>query len=438
MKRILFVVMIGCLLAAFCACQSPAGATTSAPVSTVENTPDPTLSPTPVPTTPPEATPASTRVTVMAVGDLMCLGVQLNAARSGSGYSFDYAFDQVKDILSSADLTIGNFETLISKGNPYTNAALNSSASPSASSEPSESPTQVGVAPGAVTGIAYQPGQNPQRQPLLIGPLINGPETYLSAVVDAGFDVLTNGNNHINDYGVSGIQETVAQLNAYGIAHTGAYAHASDKAPLIVEVQGIKIGIVAYADHLNREEGGDRALMDLYDGTDASEIASDIAATRAAGADFVIAYLHWGTENTHDVGDKQRTTAQYLANAGADLILGSHPHCVQGFELLNTDHGTVPVIYSLGNFVSSMPRDINKDGMIFKFALEKNNISGKTTISDLSYIPTYCGNTKAGNYVVMPADEASIAASKSPYTEALQSSRERTIAVLGSGIATPE
>ena len=450
MKRIVLVVMMCCLLTAFCACQDLLAAGVETPTPTAARTPDPTPSPTPIPTTlaeeTPTPTPAPTRITVMAVGDLMCLGAQLSAAYSGGEYSFDYAFAEVKDTLSSADLTIGNLETLIAEGHPYTSISSGDddeepSASPetSESTEPSETTGgsddggEVGFIPGdTFADIGWQSTQTTQRQPLLASPRINGPETYLSAVVGAGFDVLTTANNHINDYGTDGIQKTMDQLDAYGMQHTGAYASEEDKVPLIVDVQGIKIGIIAYTDFVNRSGNSD--LIDTYN---ADAVAADIAAAKEAGADFTIVYMHWGTENTHTVTRRQRSIAQHLADSGADLILGAHPHCTQEFELLETESGTVPVIYSLGNFVSSMAgRTINRDGVILKFVLEKDNVTGETTLGPLSYIPTYCTKTSGGSFAVLPADEASIV--DSPYASALQKSRERTIDVLGTEIATPE
>ena len=453
MRRILLVIMCG-LLALLGACQSPSvAAATPTPTVTATPAPTPVSTPTPTPVSTTTVEPEPLRVTVMATGDLMCLAGQLSAAHVGGGYDFDYVFSEVKDILSSADLTVGNLETLIAKGHPYT--AFNSSSSDDEEEdEPSSSPgagpsSSESVEPSGSESASAEPsGENgaevsanadlsfqhetwSERQPQLIGPRINGPETYLSAVVDAGFDVLVNANNHINDYGVDGIQKTLAQLDAYGIAHTGAYAAEGEKAPLVVDVQGIKIGFVAYTDHLNDSSGANKALIDLYN-KDAA--AADIAAAREAGADFVVAYMHWGTENTHEVDRTQRSIAQFLADSGADLILGSHPHCMQEFEMLETERGSVPVIYSLGNFVSSMAsRSMNKDGMILKFVLEKDLQAGVTTLGAMSYIPTLCTNTNAGRFTVLPADADSAEGSSS-----LTSSRERTIDVLGTDIAQPE
>jgi poly-gamma-glutamate capsule biosynthesis protein CapA/YwtB (metallophosphatase superfamily) len=451
MKRILLVGMCA-LLALAGACMKPEALAAEAPVPTVaatavpsptpDATPEPAPTATPVPTTIPE--PEPTRITVMAVGDLMCLKAQLGAAHRGGGYSFDYAFAGVKEIISSADLAIGNLETLIAQGHPYTTSSSDDSEEApgeTAGEQPSEDPGGSGGGDGdggAVAGcvpgsllldIALEYGTWAERRPLLKNPRINGPEEYLSAVAGAGFDVLVTANNHTYDYGVDGIQKTIEKLDAYSVHHTGTYASDEDRAPLIIDVQGIKIGILAYTGHVN---GGARSkLIDRYDKDTA---AAAIAAAKEAGADFTIVYMHWGTENTRKVTSAQKKMAQHLAEAGADLILGSHPHCVQEMALIETESGSVPVVYSLGNFISSMSaRPMNRDGVIFKLVLEKNHVTGAVTLGPLSYIPTYCTRTDGGSFAVVSADAASAEGSS-----ALTKSRERTIGVLGKDIAQPE
>ena len=97
-----------------------------------------------------------------------------------------------------------------------------------------------------------------------------------------------------------------------------------------------------------------------WTGTTNEFLATDIAAVKQAGAEFVIFYIYTGGDaNTHTVTSRQRKMAQVIADAGADIIFGSHPHCTQTFDSVETQHGTVPVIYSLGNFLSSMGRTIN-------------------------------------------------------------------------------
>lgn len=329
-----------------------------------------------------------TKVKILAVGDLMCLYAQLAAAKKNGQYQFDYCFGQIKDKVSAADLAVGNLETLVASGYPYT--------------------------------------QHNQKG----NPKINAPESYLAAIKNCGFDALTDANNHIYDRKTDGIDKTIKQLDNYGFEHTGAYATGETRAPLIVNVKGINIAILAYTDHLNNHPKNVTAV-DLYK---PDKVTADIKAAKDAGADFVMVYMHWGTERTHKVNKAQKTMAAFIANAGADIIIGSHPHCTQGTQLIQTDNGSVPVFYSLGNYLSSMGATICKDSMMVNITLQKD-ADGKTTIAALTYTPTYCTNTSAGRFVILPADLASIAANNS---KALKSSRTRTVKVVGDKVAAPE
>ncbi len=334
--------------------------------------------------------PAPTRVSVLAAGDLMCLYAQLGAAKTAAGYQFDQCFYGIRQRVSSADLAIANLETLVASGYPYTG-----------------------------------------RKPRSGYTRINAPDSFLSAVKSCGFDVLTTANNHTYDYKADGIVKTMKKLDQFGLFHTGAYAAQTDKKPLICDVKGVRIGIVAYTDVLNnRPSGADAHMIDIYS---ESRVSADIASARKGGADFVIVYMHWGRENTHKITGRQQTAARFIANAGADMILGSHSHCVQPFAYIKTARGNVPVIYSMGNLVSSMSRSINKDGVLVTIVLEKNPDTGVTKIVKMTYLPTFCTTTSAGKFVVMPASAAAAASSK-----ALKSSRARTLKVLGSHVAQPE
>ena len=250
-------------------------------------------------------------------------------------------------------------------------------------------------------------------------------------MLGCGFDVLTDANNHICDYKADGLIKTMKKLDEYKVSHTGAYAAPEDKKPLIVDVKGIKVAILAYTDILNNSPGkGNAYMVDQYD---EDLVKDDIAAAKKAGADFVIVNMHWGVEHTHDPNRSQRKMAEFIANAGADIILGSHPHCTQPFEKIDTERGSVPVIYSMGNFISSMGKTMHKDGVIVCMTLEKEPDTGVTSLDSLSYIPTLCDDSKKGNFVVYPADLASIASS--PIASKLQDSRERTIEVLTETVA---
>ena len=154
--------------------------------------------------------------------------------------------------------------------------------------------------------------------------------------------------------------------------------------------------MLAYTDILNNRPGSDyKYMVDTYD---EAQIAADIEAARADGADFVIVYMHWGVEHTHQPTHTQENMAEFIANAGADIILGSHSHCTQPFDTIETDRGGVPVLYSLGNFISSMAKTMHNDGVIVHLVLEKKHETNQTSLVSLTYTPTLCTNTDAGRF----------------------------------------
>jgi len=397
--------------------------------------------------------PEPTRATIMVVGDLLCLGAQISAAKKGSSYEFDYCFDEIRDTISSADLAIGNLETLVADGYPYTStSSKKSSATPApsdsgapeppeepAASPPSDgeatTPSSAGLAKRISPPVAAAPAletETPAASPSSSGnPRINAPESFLTAVLGAGFDVLTNANNHIYDYGADGLIKTMNKLDEYGVPHTGAYAEPEDKKPLIVDVKGIKLSVLAYTNVLNNKPNSRNAYM--VDRYKEELVADDIQAAREAGADYIIVCVHWGNEHTHKPTSGQRKMAAFIANAGADIILGAHPHCTQPFESIETERGAVPVLYSLGNFISSMGQTIHKDGVIVSMVLEKAADTGETKLADLSYVPTLCAESDKGRFVVYPADAASLKGS--PIESRLAASRKRTIDVLTENVA---
>ncbi|MDD5017258.1 MAG: CapA family protein [Eubacteriales bacterium] len=416
MKRILLGVI--CFLMVFVSgCQNapvhviaqttPSPANSPTPCATPEPTPIKTTTTDPTPT----PVPQPTQITLMVAGDLLCLYSQLNAARQDGEYQFDYCFGEVKEIISSADLAIGNLETLVAEGYAYTGRA------------PTQTITET-AEDGTETVTTVSDGNTK----------INAPESYLGAVIACGFDVLTNANNHIYDHGADGIVKTVSKLDEYNVYHTGAYATEEEKTPLIIDVEGINIAIFAYTTILNNHPGNSSAYM--VDRYSEELVSADIAAAKEAGADYIIVCMHWGNEHTHNPTRSQKNMAEYIANAGADIILGSHSHCTQPIETIETERGSVPVIYSLGNFISSMAKTMHNDSVILRLVLEKNYVEETTSLISFTYIPTLCTDTSTGRFVVLPASLESIAGSG--MASALENSRERTIDVLGDTVATPE
>ena len=310
MKNALFALI--CIVAAVLMLLSPQMNTVFMAADIEEEVPEVTKTPEPVqtpsvsliPWTEPEPTPdptlpPTTTLNIAAVGDLMCLYGQLTSAHSAGKYVFDECFAQVEPILSSADLTIGNFETLIAESFPYTkaNSYTEKTITPSDGSEPYTTSVRAG------------------------NPRLNAPESYLRAVADCGFDVLVTANNHAFDRGSEGIIETMSKLDEYGMYHTGSYALAQDKVPLVVNRNGIKVGVVSYTDISNKKPGSSEAYM--LDRYNEELLTVDIEAAKQAGAEFVMVYIHWGNSNTHKVTSRQKKMAQFIADAGADIIFGA-------------------------------------------------------------------------------------------------------------------
>jgi Bacterial capsule synthesis protein PGA_cap len=168
----------------------------------------------------------------------------------------------------------------------------------------------------------------------------------IQGVKDAGFDWLSLANNHIRNYGGQGILDTIANLDADGIAHAGAGGNLHDaREASYFSVDGITVAILAY--DTIRPDFAASATRAGTNEMSAARVKADVAAARAAGADFVIVFPHWGIEYTAQTTAKQRALAHAAVDAGADLVIGSHPHWAGGLEV---DKG-VPIFYCLGDFV---------------------------------------------------------------------------------------
>ena len=173
-----------------------------------------------------------------------------------------------------------------------------------------------------------------------------------------GADIVGLANNHAYDYGEDALLDTFDTLENAGILYVGA-GHNIDEAaaPRYLEVNGVKIGF-ACATQIERSLPPDtkEATADspgVLRTLDPSRFVETIAEADE-NSDFVVVFVHWGSENVNDVEEAQRELARSYVAAGADLIIGAHPHVLQGFEYVDG----VPVMYSLGNFwFNSKPLD---------------------------------------------------------------------------------
>lgn len=167
---------------------------------------------------------------------------------------------------------------------------------------------------------------------------------------DMGVDIVSLANNHAFDFGEVGLLDTLDTLKNVDMPYVGAGQDLAEaSAPVYFIVGDMKIAFVS-ATQIERLDNPDtRGATEARSGVFRCwnpEKLCEVVSTAKENSDFVVVYIHWGTENVIDPDWAQLDQAPKIAEAGADLIIGDHPHCLQGI----TYCGQVPVIYSLGNF----------------------------------------------------------------------------------------
>ncbi len=171
-------------------------------------------------------------------------------------------------------------------------------------------------------------------------------QRLLAGVDRAGFDWVSLANNHIGDAGSKGVLETITALDRLGIRHGGAGRNATAaRAPSIFAVGGVKVAVLGRDAIAARYWAGAATVGSA--GLVRDQVVADIRAAKAAGADVVIVYPHWGVEYHATPTAGQRALARAMIDAGADLIIGNHVHWAAAMEVYKGK----PIWYGLGNFV---------------------------------------------------------------------------------------
>ncbi len=180
------------------------------------------------------------------------------------------------------------------------------------------------------------------------------PPARVNILKEMGADIVTMANNHILDFGAVGITDSIAALDSAGIRHVGAGENLEQASRLeVMEAGGMKVGFLGtsrvYMDSSWAAGSSHPGVFSTYDPGRALE------AIRQAKSqcDYLVVYVHWGVEKAAEPQEYQRTMGREYIDAGADLVVGSHPHVLQEIEYYNGK----PIVHSLGNFVfgSSIP-----------------------------------------------------------------------------------
>lgn len=204
--------------------------------------------------------------------------------------------------------------------------------------------------------------------------------SLVSIFKELGIDIVTLANNHAMDYGTDALLDTCETLDKAGIARVGAGKHLEEaKAPVILEAKGKKIGFLGASRVIPvgswNATSTKPGMLTTYD----PKILVDEIRKLREQCDYLVVYVHWGIERKETPEDYQRSLGKQYIDAGADVVIGSHPHVLQGVEYYKGK----PIVYSLGNFIfgSSIP----------KTALLKVQWDGEN--SKLTFVP---GTSSAG------------------------------------------
>jgi poly-gamma-glutamate synthesis protein (capsule biosynthesis protein) len=205
-------------------------------------------------------------------------------------------------------------------------------------------------------------------------PYFNGTPAYLAAAVDAGIDLFSLANNHAFDGGEEGIFQTIRALESARLQSTRPFAYSGTRGNLhrpyaaeMLSVKGIRIGFMAVSQFLNEQDHG--RYVHVVDYAVPAQVEEFLAAIRdiAPKCDVLIISYHGDSEYVQEPSPLKRAFFRQLLEAGVTIVVGHHPHVVQGYDLVRVGGARRLAMYSLGNFISGMTWRLGLDrlnGMI--------------------------------------------------------------------------
>ncbi|MCG7235728.1 MULTISPECIES: CapA family protein [Corynebacterium] len=277
-------------------------------------------------------------VTIRSIGDILVHSDVYTTARTDTGFDFSRMFEPVSEYMQDADITTANMEVPVA---------------------------------GEEFGLSGYPQ-------------FNAPPEIIDALAGAGVDIVNNATNHSMDRGDGGVVASTGNMRERGMLYTGSYASEQDKSvPRIIEANGITVGFLGFTYGTNGLPVEQEHFASLIDDTLAAQVAA-----LDSQVDVAVVMLHMGDEYAPLPNEFQEETAATALDAGADLVLGGHPHVVEPFA--------GPVWYSHGNFLHGQWEEPTKVGGI-----------GEFTFSGARFMPTYTvGPPISYDHHVIPLVEA--------------------------------
>ena len=349
-------------------------------------------------------------VDIISLGNLIIHQSQIDGAKQENSYDFSPSFQYIKKMILDSDISMGILE-------------------------------------GALAGC------EPSGYPFF-----NSPDEVVDALKDTGIDIINYANNHIYDYEDVGLKRTIDVTKEKGLDVLGVKSTEEEKNYLVKEVNGIKIGFLAYVFETSMINGHktinsnilstySENLINTFNYNDLEsfykKIENEISAMKSEGVEFIITSMHWGEEYNTYIEASQNEIAKRLNKLGVDIILGGHPHVIQPYEIMRNESGhSTFVIYSQGNSLSNQSEQEigvaeSEDGIMIKFTLEKKD--GNVTLKEYKIIPTWVYKEEKVNgtyyHKIIPVEEALADPKKygisSDVYERVETSLNRTKGILG-------
>ncbi len=344
------------------------------------------------------------KATILSSGDYLIHKMILDSVRTGNGYDFDSIFTNVKDEITAADYAVCNFEFTITETGNFS-----------------------------------------------FYPHFKLPPETADALKNAGFDFLVTANNHSGDDREDGIYRTVKILRQKGFKTTGTFETPDEKKYSVVDVNGIKVGIVNYTfgtidDQGRKALNGNYALdanasqcINVFQNEKLPQLYSELeqitADMKKDGAEAYIAYMHWGNEFQLQQTTTQQEIAQKLCDLGYNAIIGGHPHVIQPAAVLTGSNGNKTFcIYSTGNMVSNQRREYMSaspngytEDAIFVYTTFERDSEGNVKLASVDYTPLWM-NKSGSSYKLEICKGDNLTASQ-------QSSKNRTDGLVAEGFS---
>ncbi len=266
---------------------------------------------------------------------------EYNAIEGGRKYNFKPTFEKVAERISTADIAFINQETLM-------------------------------------CGEGYE---------ISFYPCFNSPQELGYDLVELGFDVVGIANNHMLDKGSDGLAATINFWENQDVLMIGGYENEADYNNIrVTEKNGIKIAFLSYTYDTNgirKNPASPLAIPYIED-----EVIKRQIEVAKGVSDFIMVSIHWGNEDQFMYNDEQKRVGQLIADAGADAIIGHHPHVIQPIEWLTGVNGNKTLcVYSLGNFAAEQAYQYNMVGGMIGFDIVQVD-DGKPYLEKVVFEPT--------------------------------------------------